>query len=118
MRDSDERPTLRIQLGEQTLALPAEIVREIAEPMTVTPLPGTASAILGVGAHRGVPIVVVDGRRLVAGDAAASRTGPGALVLCDVGGRRIGLEVDDVLGVGAAAVRWDLAAALAPLFDG
>lgn len=118
MRDSEEQPTLRIQLGEQTLALPAEIVREIAEPVAVTPVPGAAAAILGVGAHRGVPILVVDGRRLVQGPAAVARTGPGALVLCDVGGRRIGLEVDDVLGVGTAAGRWDLAAALAPFFDG
>lgn len=116
MRDSGAPVGVRILVGDRTLILSAEIVREIAEMITVTPLPNVASAVLGVGTHRGIPITVLDGRSL-AGVSAGAGGGPGALVLCDVGGRRVGLLVDDVLGVGGDATPWDLAAVLRPLFE-
>jgi len=116
MRDSAVPVGVRILVGDRALMLSAEIVREVAEVVPITPLPQVPAAVLGVGTHRGMPVTILDARRLIG--VAPQGTGPGALVLCEVQGRRVGLVVDDVLGVGGEAAPWDLAAALGPLFDG
>jgi chemotaxis signal transduction protein len=116
MRDSAGPSGVVIRVGDRTLILSAEIVREVAEVIPVTPLPQVPEVVLGVGTHRGMPVTILDGRRLAG--VAPGGDGPGALILCEVRGRRVGVVVDDVLGVGGDAAAWDLAGALAPLFDG
>lgn len=115
MRDSSPADLLRCGVGGRTIGLPAGIVRDIAEPAAVTPLPGAPAEVLGIAVLRGAPVTIVDGRRLAGEAADAPIT---AFVLCEVGGRRIGVAVDDVLGLGGDSAPFDLAARLVPLFGG
>ncbi len=113
MRDSGSEAVLRCGVGASIVGLSAGIVRDIAEPMALIPLPGAPETVLGLGVLRGAPVTVVDGRRLVGAAADAEVT---AIVLCEVGGRRVGVAVDDVLGLGGDVPPLDLAARLAPIF--
>jgi purine-binding chemotaxis protein CheW len=112
MREKKERPDPNKSLvgfivGDVSYAVPITSVKEIVNPATLTTLPHLPSAVAGVADHRGDVIVVVDLR---------ARFGLGVLqdqsrsrwVLVKVGGRSVGLIVDqvtEVFGTGGEQVR-------------
>ena len=112
MREKKERPDPNKSLvgfivGDVSYAVPITAVKEIINPATLTTLPHLPPAVAGVADHRGNVIVVVDLR---------ARFGLGVLedqsrsrwVLVNVGGRSVGLIVDqvtEVFGTGGEQVR-------------
>ena len=90
---------LTFLLGNEEYAIAVTEVREIVGPLPVTPVPGTASHVLGVINLRGKVIPVIDLRLrlgLVAGD-----IGPrSCVVVCQPrGGALVGALVDTVVEV-------------------
>ncbi len=90
---------LTFLLGNEEYAIAVTEVREIVGPLPVTPVPGTASHVLGVINLRGKVIPVIDLRLrlgLVAGD-----VGPrSCVVVCQPrGGALVGALVDTVVEV-------------------
>jgi len=112
MREKKERPDPNKSLvgfivGDVSYAVPITAVKEIINPAVLTTLPHLPPAVAGVADHRGDVIVVVDLR---------ARFGLGVLqdqsrsrwVLVMVGGRTVGLIVDqvtEVFGTGGEQVR-------------
>jgi purine-binding chemotaxis protein CheW len=112
MREKKERPDPNKSLvgfvvGDVSYAVPITAVKEIVNPATLTTLPHLPPAVAGVADHRGDVIVVVDLR---------ARFGLGVLqdqsrsrwVLVNVGGRSVGLIVDqvtEVFGTGGEQVK-------------
>jgi chemotaxis signal transduction protein len=77
---------------------PLALVREILTPQPVTRLPGAAAEICGLTGVRGRVITVVDVGLMLGGRAAASLPDH-RLLLLDLGTRRVGAAVDDVVTV-------------------
>jgi purine-binding chemotaxis protein CheW len=112
MREKKERPDPNKSLvgfvvGDVSYAVPITAVKEIVNPASLTTLPHLPPAVAGVADHRGDVIVVVDLR---------ARFGLGVMqdqtrarwVLVNVGGRSVGLIVDqvtEVFGTGGEQVR-------------
>ena len=90
---------LTFLLGNEEYAIAVTEVREIVGPLPVTPVPGTASHVLGVINLRGKVIPVIDLRLrlgLVAGDIGP----PSYVVVCQPrGGALVGALVDTVVEV-------------------
>ncbi len=95
MADSRPLHAVVFRVGGTVCALPAGLVREILPEAPATPIPGVASAVLGLVNVRGTLVTVVDGFRLlgIEGPPAGER----ALLLLDRGGRTAGLVVGEVL---------------------
>jgi len=94
-------------VGDVAYAVPIASVKEIVNPAPLTALPYLSTAVAGVADHRGDVIVVVDLRArfglMPSMDQSRSKW-----VLLAVGGRTIGLIVDqvtDVFGTGREQVR-------------
>jgi purine-binding chemotaxis protein CheW len=91
-------PTLHaviFRIGALNCAAPAGIVREILPRLPVTRIPGVADAIEGLVNVRGTLLTVLDGHVLLQ---QLRRDGDeGAIVVVDVGGRRYGLGVGQVV---------------------
>ncbi|WP_018261719.1 chemotaxis protein CheW [Methylobacterium sp. WSM2598] len=99
--------------GPGLVAVPAGLVREIRQPGPLTPCPGSPAPLLGLCAHRGLALPVLDLGRLLGREAAA----PGRLIVAEAGDP-VGLLVERVLGFAAAAgeaERLDLPGRLAAL---
>jgi purine-binding chemotaxis protein CheW len=91
-------PTLHaviFRIGALICAAPAGIVREILPRLPATRIPGVAAAIEGLVNVRGTLLTVLDGHVLLRQE--RRDEDEGAIVLLDVGGRRYGLAVGQVL---------------------
>jgi purine-binding chemotaxis protein CheW len=91
-------PTLHaviFRIGALICAAPAGIVREILPRLPATRIPGVASAIEGLVNVRGTLLTVLDGHVLL--EQARAAEDEGAIVVVEVGGRRYGLGVGQVL---------------------
>lgn len=107
-------PTLHaviFRIGALICAAPAGIVREILPRLPATRIPGVAPAIEGLVNVRGSLLTVLDGHRLLHQE--RGEGDEGAIVVVEVGGRRYGLSVGQVLDFlevpdGAVAGRADL----------
>jgi purine-binding chemotaxis protein CheW len=88
---------VRVRVGAERYALPAEHVPEVAELGTVTRVPGAPARILGVRNLRGEVLAVADLVQVLGSPptGAASR-----LVVAEDGPLRAGLAVDAVEDVG------------------
>jgi purine-binding chemotaxis protein CheW len=86
-----------MRVGTELYALPVGNVLEIAELGELSPVPGTASTVLGVRNLRGRVLPVFDLALLfgVPGDGA-----PSTLVVAEDRGRQAGLAIDEVTDVG------------------
>ena len=91
-------------VGDVEYAVPIKIVREIANPLVVVPLPRAPASISGVADYRGEVVPVVD-LRVRFGLTPSSLTRRTKWIVIDVGDRFAALVVDavtDVFGTGGA----------------
>jgi purine-binding chemotaxis protein CheW len=94
-------------VGDVSYAVPITSVKEIVNPGDLTALPYLSTAVAGVADHRGEVIVVVDLRARF-GLGAARDQSRAKWVLVSVGGRVVGLIVDqvtEVFGTGREQLR-------------
>jgi purine-binding chemotaxis protein CheW len=85
------------RLGQRTFALSLDEVHEIVRLAGLEPLPGTRPPMAGVIVLRGNPLPVLDVRSAGAG------YDEGDVLVMDVAGDPVGVAVDEVLAVLAAA---------------
>lgn len=97
---------LLVRAGGRKVGLAVEAVIEVREPAELGAIPSLEPALRGVTALRGHLMPVLNLAALLGGEA-----GPGlVVVVTDIGGRRVGLEVDDaeiVVGAGVSLLRAD-----------
>ena len=85
-------------VGEEEYAIDIMRVDEILPPQKPTAFPGAPGFVDGVLQLRGAVIPVIDVRRRLGSGARRAGTKP-KLLVCWVGRRRVGLQVDAVSGV-------------------
>ena len=87
---------VRLRVGNEMYAVPIENVLEVAELGELSALPGSGTGVLGVRNFHGQVLPVFDLSHVFG----ISREGrPPRLVVTDLGGRLVGLAVDDVTDV-------------------
>ncbi|WP_374569820.1 chemotaxis protein CheW [Phenylobacterium sp.] len=87
-----------VAIGGQQFAIDIMVVREIRGWTTSTPLPHAPSYVLGMINLRGAVLPVVDlGMRL--GLSACVRDNSAVVVVAQIGGREVGLLVDEVCDI-------------------
>ncbi len=106
-RPDPQKSLVGFIVGEVCYAIDISVVREIVNPLSVTPLPHTPPEVAGVADHRGEVVPVIDLRvRFGLEPAMPSRSTKWILV--DGGTSPIGLIVDavtEVFGTGGAELR-------------
>ena len=95
MADSPTLHAVIFRIGALNCAAPAGIVREILPRLPATRIPGVAGAVEGLVNVRGTLLTVLDGHVLLHQERSAEDEG--AIVVLDIGGRRYGLGVGQVL---------------------
>ncbi len=103
MADSQAVRVVVFQVGDLACGIPAGRAREILAPLPTTRIPGAPEVVLGLVNVRGTLLTVVDGHRLLG--RAPLPEHEGALLVVDVGTRRLGLavgRVDDLFELPAA----------------
>jgi chemotaxis signal transduction protein len=95
MSSADTLPVVVFRIGDLPCAAPAARVREVLPKLPATRIPGVDGAVEGLVNLRGGLLTVIDGHLLLSRPAEPADEG-GILVL-DVGGRRFGLSVSQVL---------------------
>jgi purine-binding chemotaxis protein CheW len=103
-RPDPQKSLVGFMVGDVAYAVPISSVREIVNPLGLTPLPHAPSAVIGVADHRGEVVPIVDLRRRFSLPA-ISDTRRAKWILVDVEDRTVGLVVDsvtDVFGTGGA----------------
>lgn len=93
MSEAAEIRVLRCRSGSLEWAIAETMVREVAPGRAAARIPGTGGAVLGLVNIRGALLAALDGRQILGQDGG---TPPGALVVVEVGGRRLVLAVDEV----------------------
>jgi chemotaxis signal transduction protein len=86
---------VRVRVGAEHYALAVEQVLEVAEAGRLTPVPGAPPQILGVHNLRGQVIPVI----ALAGLLGLPQEQPARILVAELGERRAGLAVDEVLDV-------------------
>ncbi|HXE57168.1 MAG TPA: chemotaxis protein CheW [Gemmatimonadales bacterium] len=86
---------LLFRIGGLDCALPVEMVREVLPVQPATRIPGAPPAVEGLVNVRGTLLTVVDGPRLL--DRPGARGEESSLLVLRLGGRAVGLQVDQVL---------------------
>lgn len=94
MADSEAVRVVVFQVGDLACGIHASRAREILAPLPTTRIPGAPDVVLGLVNIRGSLLTVVDGHRLLGRAPLAGHEG--ALLVVDVGGRRLGLAVGTV----------------------
>lgn len=86
---------LLCHVGDLLCALPLEHVAETMRPLQIEAMPGTPDFVAGMSIVRGQPIPIIELAPLFEAEPGAAAR----LVIVRSGDRRIGLLVDDVVGV-------------------
>ncbi len=94
MADSQTVRVVVFQVGNLACGMLASRAREILAPLPITRIPGAPDTVFGLVNVRGTLLTVVDGHRLL--DRAPLPEHEGALLVVDVGTRRLGLAVGRV----------------------
>jgi purine-binding chemotaxis protein CheW len=106
-RPDPQKSLVGFVVGEVFYAIDISVVREIVNPLAVTPLPHTPPEVAGVADHRGEVVPVIDLRTRF-GLPPAEPTRTTKWILVDGGTSPIGLVVDavtEVFGTGGAELR-------------
>jgi purine-binding chemotaxis protein CheW len=106
-RPDPQKSLVGFVVGDVRYAVPIASVREIVNPLPLTPLPHSPHAIAGVADHRGEVIPVVDLRTRFGLPPATDRR-RAKWILVDVENRAVGLAVDgvtEVFGTGGAELK-------------
>lgn len=106
-RPDPQKSLVGFVVGDVHYAIPIAAVREIVNPVHLTPLPHAPTAVPGVADHRGEVIAVVDLRARF-GLAPTSDQRRAKWILVEVEGRTVGLAVDrvtEVFGTGGAELK-------------
>lgn len=106
-RPDPQKSLVGFVVGEVAYAVPITQVREIVNPLVVTPLPHAPPAVVGVSDHRGEVVPIVELRSRF-GLPRAPDPRRSKWILVDVQGRTVGLIVDsvtDVFGTGGAQLQ-------------
>lgn len=106
-RPDPQKSLVGFIVGDVQYAVPIASVREIVNPVALTPLPHAPAAVPGVADHRGEVIPVVDLRARF-GLPPAEDTKRAKWILVQVEGRTVGLAVDgvtEVFGTGGAGLK-------------
>lgn len=98
--------------GDQWLALAVTDVLEAVDPPTLTVLPASTGDIAGLMIYRNEPLPVLDVRAVRSEEGDPESNAPRPVIICETGGERFGLRVDELGTVCDVA-----AAALQPLPD-
>ena len=85
-------------VGDVTYAIPIASVKEIVNPVGLTPVPHAPPAVVGVVNHRGVVVPIVDLRRRFGLQTSEDRQ-KAKWIMLDVEDRWVGLAVDRVTEV-------------------
>jgi chemotaxis signal transduction protein len=102
MADSQAVRVVVFQVGDLACGIPANRAREILAPLPTTRIPGAPETVVGLVNIRGSLLTVVDGHLLLGRTRDPDHEG--ALLVVDVGARRLGLSVgrvDDLFEVPA-----------------
>jgi purine-binding chemotaxis protein CheW len=95
---ADQRNLVAFRLDQQIYALPIELIVQIIEMVTITPIPQASNTVEGVINVRGAPVPTINLRRhLGLPNAPLQLHTP--IVLVQVGEQMVGLIVDEVLDV-------------------
>ena len=95
MSDADTLATVVFRVGDLICAAPAARVREVLPRLPATRIPGVPFAVEGLVNVRGGLLTVADAHVLLGQSARADDEG--AILVLEVGGRRFGLAVGQVL---------------------
>ena len=95
-----EHAVLSFRIGARRFALDAERVAEVVRPPPVTRVPLAPASLRGVASLRGRVLPVISLGALLGVDAASEDAAGGRLIVLG-GGEPLGLEVDEVIGLGA-----------------
>lgn len=94
-----DRTVLLCRAGSMLCALPIRQVIEVMRPLPLEELPGAPDFVAGVSIVRGAPLPVVTIARLFQ----ERHEPPGRLVVARAGHRRLGLAIDEVVGIRSIA---------------
>ena len=106
-RTDPQKSLVGFVVGDVFYAIDISVVREIVNPLPVTPLPHTPAEVAGVADHRGEVVPVID-LRVRFGLAPTEPTRSTKWILVDGGTNPIGLIVDavtEVFGTGGGELR-------------
>jgi purine-binding chemotaxis protein CheW len=95
-RDASALEFLSFRLGEETYALPLRNLDEILPLPTISPVPFTPSYLLGVVAHRGGVLPVVDVRPVLGIEEGQEESEGGRLLVVMHGNEKLGVLAEAV----------------------
>jgi purine-binding chemotaxis protein CheW len=93
---------LVVRSGDHLLALSLAFVEEVVQMPALAPVPGGGRALAGLVDYHGEVLAVIDLGRLVGGQPTPVVRSQ-SLVICEVGGRRLAVQVGEVVDVASVA---------------
>jgi len=94
----DEVELFRLQIAGGAFAVESGLVEEVVRTPHITPLPGAPAFLVGVAAHRGDVLAVVDLARLL-GRGDTQLSGRSRMAVARVEGLMVGILADAILGL-------------------
>jgi purine-binding chemotaxis protein CheW len=93
-----EREVFRLRIGGLTFAVDAGLIQEVVRVPPITPLPGAPAFLVGVAAHRGDVVAIVDVARLLdRGDTKVGDRSRMAVARAD--GMMVALLAEEIVGL-------------------
>ncbi len=98
-QEASQRSLVAFVVGDVRYAIDITQVREIVTPLPLTVLPHAPEGLAGVADHRGEVVPIVDLRTRFCLPERVESHKKVKWILVNLGGKTVGLVVDDVLGV-------------------
>jgi purine-binding chemotaxis protein CheW len=99
---SSEIELFRVRIAGTAFALEAGLIQEVVRAPPITPLPGAPGFLVGVAAHRGDVLVIIDLARLL-GRGQTVLTERSRMAIARADGMVVALVADEVLGLSRLA---------------
>ena len=94
----------RLRVGDASFAVESGLVQEVVRTPPITPLPGAPTFLVGVAAHRGDVVAIVDMARLL-GRGETHLGDRSRMAVAKADGMVVGLLADEVLGLARVPAR-------------